>query len=163
MLLATALTFHVWLGERRWWYFAGAGLCSAFAAANELPALSFFACVAVGRVAGSHRVGALLGFVPAAAARGSRFLWHQLPGTRQLVPAYAHRSDGPLAASVPLTLGSDLDQKKLPQEVRDVLTRGGIELSDLAVTLVDQPQTRWEIWDRSRASAVGPGGHRSGD
>ncbi len=60
VLLSTALAFHVWLGERRWWYFAGAGLCSALAAANELPALSFLLAL-LSPCGGSHRVALFWG------------------------------------------------------------------------------------------------------
>ncbi len=60
VLLACVWTLRIWNGETSGWYFAGSGLLSAFAVANELPALALFACLAIAvtwRCATHGRVG----------------------------------------------------------------------------------------------------------
>lgn len=147
VLLAMALTLHVWFGARSWWYFAGAGLFGAFAVANELPALSFLACITAAVLWRSPRQ-TLLAFVPgvvlvAAGFFGTNWLAH---GT--VVPAYLHRGDGPVVTTVPRKLGDDLDQEQLPGKVRDAMKEAGVVLSEQALVLVYQPRERWGIWDR---------------
>ena len=147
VLLATALTWHIWLGERSWWYFAGAGLCAAFAAANELPALSFVACVAAAAWWRSWP-RTLLAFVPAALLVAAGLLGTTYLAHGTIKPAYAHRSDGPVVATVPMRVTPLLDQKTLPSEVREALRSADFHLSEEALVWVAQPQQRWGIWDR---------------
>ncbi len=80
-------------GDRRLRYFALAGFCGAFTAANELPALAFFALVtlwllwkAPRRTVFAYGPAAL---VVAAAAFGTNYTAHQ-----SWRPPYAHRSEG---------------------------------------------------------------------
>ncbi len=147
VLLATAMTLHIWWGERRWWYFTGAGLCSAFAVANELPALSFFACIGLAVIWKSPR-STCLAFVPAAALVAAGFFGTNYVAHGTLVPAYGHRSDGPVVATVSRGTAAELDQEKLTHDVREALRQGGWELSDEALVLRYQPGARWGIWDR---------------
>ncbi|MGM0487754.1 MAG: hypothetical protein ACQESR_13470 [Planctomycetota bacterium] len=147
VLLTVVLTVSIWFGERSWWYFAGAGLFSAFAAANELPALSFLACIGMGLMWKSPRQ-TLLAFLPgvllvAAGFFGTNYIAH---GT--IVPAYLHRGDGPMVTTVSRDLDEALDQRELVDRVRDAMKESGIELSDQALVLVYQPGERWGIWDR---------------
>jgi hypothetical protein len=85
---------RIWYdGERRLRWFVVAGFFAAFTAANELPALSFFAAVAAGLLWKSPRE-TLVAFVPAAAivgaaATGTNWLAHH-----SLAPPYAHRHKG---------------------------------------------------------------------
>jgi hypothetical protein len=92
--LALDAALRIWYdGERRWRWFALAGLFAAFAAADELPALAFCAALTVGLLWKAPRQTALV-FVPcallvAAAALGTNWLAHhswRMP--------YAHRQPG---------------------------------------------------------------------
>jgi hypothetical protein len=80
-------------GERRERYFALAGLFAAFAAANELPALSFFGLLSAWLLWKAPRP-TLTAYLPAAAvvlvaALGTNYLAHG-----SLIPPYAHREAG---------------------------------------------------------------------
>ncbi len=147
VLLATALMMHIALGAKGWWYFAGAGLCSAFAAANELPALSFFACVAIVVVWKSPRQ-TVLAFAPAALLVGAGFFGTNYLAHGTIVPAYAHRSDGAIIATVHRDVADLLDREVLPSPLRDALQGADVKLSQQAIVLVDQPEKRWVLWDR---------------
>ncbi len=147
VLLATALMVHIWLGAKGWWYFAGAGLCGAFAVANELPALSFLACVAIVVVWKSPRQ-TVLAFTPAVLLVAAGFFGTNYIAHGTIVPAYAHRSDGAVVVTVDSELDESLDRKELVGELRDVMNDSGVELSQQALILVDQPHQRWGIWDR---------------
>ncbi len=82
---------RIWYdGRRELRYFVIAGLMAALTAADELPALSFFALLSVGLLWKAPRQ-TLIGYVPAAlvvaaAAFGTNYIAH-----RSLLPAYAHR------------------------------------------------------------------------
>ncbi len=157
VLLATSLALHIWWGERRWWYFAGAGLCGAFAVANELPALSFFGLLTLA-VAGKSVRGTVVAFLPAAALVAAAFLGTNYLAHGTPVPAYAHRSDGPVIATVPRELTRQLDDvlanapaestPGVPSEVLAALTEAGTVLSDDAILQPASPGVRWVIWDR---------------
>jgi hypothetical protein len=85
---------RIWYdGERRLRWFALAGFFAAFTAASELPALTFFAAVAVGLFWKSPRT-ALVAFVPAAAVVAAAALGTNWLSHHSLVPPYAHRRDG---------------------------------------------------------------------
>ena len=115
VLLAAVLMLHVWFGERGWWYFAGAGLCSAFAVANELPALSFFACVALAALWKSPRQ-AILFFAPAALLVAAGFFGTNYLAHGTAVPAYMHRSDGEVVATVPIQVAAELNEALASQQ-----------------------------------------------
>lgn len=83
---------RIWFDDsRQWRWFALAGLAAAFTAANELPALAFFALVAVAVLWKNWRL-TLAGFAPLAllvlgAAFGTNYWAHD-----SWRPPYAHRS-----------------------------------------------------------------------
>ncbi|HEX7378450.1 MAG TPA: hypothetical protein VF278_15130 [Pirellulales bacterium] len=92
--LALDAALRIWYDEeRRARWFVSAGVFSAFTAANELPALAFFAAVATGLL---YKVPAktLSAFLPAAllvlaAAEGTNYLAHH-----SWIPPYAHWKAG---------------------------------------------------------------------
>ncbi|HET6878747.1 MAG TPA: hypothetical protein VFI31_01175 [Pirellulales bacterium] len=92
--IALNAALRVWYdGERRLRWLFVAGFFAAFTAANELPALAFFAAVAVGLL---YRAPAatLKAFLPGAimvfaAAEGTNYAAHH-----SWTPAYAHRTPG---------------------------------------------------------------------
>lgn len=103
-----------------WWLFAMAGLASAFAAANEMPALAFL--VAAGTVSFWQQVkGTVCGFLPgvllvAVAFFGTNFLAHG-----DWRPAYAHRGEGQAFATAQGEYADSLDAKRLPDRLRDLV------------------------------------------
>ena len=103
-----------------WWMFAMTGLASAFAAANEMPALAWFVTAAL-ICFFKQMKWALLGFVPGAllvavAFFGTNYLAHD-----DWRPAYAHRGEGPVFATVKGDFSDQLDAGKLPTELQDVI------------------------------------------
>jgi hypothetical protein len=83
----------VYDSERHWGWFCLAGLATAFTAANELPALAFFAMLTAG-LAWVAPWKTLLAYAPAAllvaaASLGTNYLAHHT-----LIPPYAQRSEG---------------------------------------------------------------------
>jgi hypothetical protein len=92
--IALDAALRIWYeGERRARWFFVAGFFAAFTAANELPALAFFAAVLVGLLYKAPST-TLKAFFPGAlivlsAAEGTNYLAHH-----SLRPAYAHRTEG---------------------------------------------------------------------
>ena len=92
--IALDAALRLWYdGERRLRWFFVAGFFAAFTAANELPALAFFAALAAGLLYKAPG-GTLKAFLPAAlivfsAAEGTNYLAHH-----SWLPAYAHRTPG---------------------------------------------------------------------
>lgn len=144
-----AIVLQIGLFEKRGFgWFVLAGLMSALAAANELPALSFFGLVAVGLLWVAPRM-TLLAFVPSAtlilaAAIGTNYLAHGTWST-----PYAHRRDGPVVATLPQGKieNASLAAGKVPAALRSHLTTAGVNLSQEAV-LAERPDQRgWSLWD----------------
>ncbi len=103
-----------------WWMFAITGLASAFAAANEMPALAWVVAAAL-ICFFKQMKWALLGFVPGAllvavAFFGTNYLAHD-----DWRPAYAHRGEGPVFATVKGDFSDQLDAGKLSTELQDVI------------------------------------------
>lgn len=107
----------IWRKDKAGWrYYFSAGLFSAFAAANELPALSFFSLAALYCFIRSPRRMAF-GFVPgfvlvALGFFGTNFLAHG-----QYRPAYAHRGDGDAVATLAGDFDVALDKGQLPTKL----------------------------------------------
>src|SRR5262245_29808848 len=78
-------------GERHWSYYAIAGFAAAFTPADELPALSFLAAVALLFLVRAPRP-TLLAFVPAALVVVAAFFATNYLAHGTLEPPYAHRS-----------------------------------------------------------------------
>jgi hypothetical protein len=149
-----------WQRQEDWWRFAGAGLFSALAAACELPALAFFAVVAVILAQRSPRQ-AMVWFLPpalliAAGAVGTNYLAH---GTWK--PPYAQRQDGKVLAKLPLddkspripspqertSEGGQLPRIALSSQWRQWLASGGVSVSPESWLEVTRPDKRWVLVD----------------
>ncbi len=91
MIALTAAVRIGFDGERRLRYYAAAGLFSALAAANELPALAFFAPLAL-LLAWKDPRATLLGFTPAVLLVAAGFFGTNWIAHHSLRPPYAHRS-----------------------------------------------------------------------
>ncbi len=130
-----------------WWRFAVGGLASAFAVTCELPALAFFALLALALV-WKAPLRTIAAFVPpaiivAAAALGTNYLAHE-----SFRPAYAHRyKDGPTLVTIAPHLARAIDDGQLPPVARVELKNKGIELSNQTIIEPRQPGERWVIWD----------------
>jgi hypothetical protein len=84
---------RIWFdGDNRVRWYVLAGLAAAFTAANELPALSFFALIAAALLLASSRSW-LLGFLPAAAVVAAAFFGTNYWAHDSFRPPYAHRND----------------------------------------------------------------------
>lgn len=94
VVIALYAAVRIWFdGERRLPYFVVAGVFAAFAAANELPALSLFGLLSVALLWKAPRP-TLLAYVPAAAVIVAGFFATNWVAHGDLAPAYAHRDDG---------------------------------------------------------------------
>lgn len=168
-LIATlTAAMPIWMeGRKEWRYFIFAGLGSGFTAANELPALAFFAAIAVGLLLRSP-LRTLAGFAPpallvAAAAVGTNYLAHG-----DWRPPYAHRGDGPLVAAFPIPnaikQGSNLKSQILTTEAVATLKSQGIHLSPRTSVEATHVHGRWVFFDaqnQMRYAATSPGVHRN--
>ena len=134
VLVAAYCGFRIWYGLRRQLhYFVIAGCAAGFAAANELPSLSFLALLGAGLLWKAPRQ-TVFGFVPAmllvaAAFFGTNWIAHADWG-----PPYTHRSDGPLLFTVDEDEVIALDGAPIPAGVRTGLAKlGKSETTDLGL------------------------------
>jgi len=149
VLLTSVMVWRIWHGSLSPWLFAGAGALGAFAVASELPALSYFACIAL-LVAWRAPWRAAFAFAPAAAMVAVAFFLTNYLAHGTLSPPYAHRHDGPVVAQVPGLATSELDEGggTVPVAVREAVARAAAPLSDEAQVVVHAAGRRWGIWDR---------------
>lgn len=106
--------------DAHWLYYAACGLFAAFAAANELPALSFFALAGLFCVFRSMSK-TIIAFLPAALLIGAGFFGTNYLAHGEFKPAYSHRGDGDVVATMNDNTGdvqSQLVRNQLPPELR---------------------------------------------
>lgn len=159
VVVALYATIKIWNdAERRWWYFAIAGLAAAFAAANELPALSFTVVIAAAVFWKSPKQ-TLIGFVPAAAIVAFGFFYTNHLAHNSWRTAYAHRKDGPVILSFKLddSVKKTIAEGEVPQILRSELQQldQPIELSSETQILlrpnnVQDDSERWMLWDAAQ-------------
>jgi hypothetical protein len=90
VMIGLDATLRIWLeGDRRYRWFVIAGLSSAFAATNEMPALSFFAASGAVLLWTDWR-RTLLAFMPGALLVGLAFFGTNYIAHESLRPPYAH-------------------------------------------------------------------------
>ncbi len=133
-------------GRRELRYLAVAGGCAAFAAANELPALSLFTLLA-GVLTWQLPRQTLLGFVPAAALVAAAFFATNYAAHRSWRPPYAHRSEGAVLAVLPadIVIPPDLpDAATLSPELRKNFPA---QLSPSATLSRGTAASTWVVWD----------------
>ena len=115
------------------WYVV-AGLASAFAVSNELPALSFFCLAALAFLLMCPRLF-LLGFLPAAGLVASAHFGTNWQAHGSWRPAYAHRQDGAVIGQLPGNWTESFEAERLPDPLRNELESLGVDVSDA-----------WQIW-----------------
>jgi hypothetical protein len=101
-----------------WLHFAACGLFAAFAAANELPALSFFGLAGLLCLIKSFSKTAIA-FVPAAILVAAGFFGTNYLAHGTWKPAYAHRGDGEVVATVTGNFQEKLERAQFPKELRE--------------------------------------------
>ncbi|WP_254507196.1 emopamil-binding family protein [Anatilimnocola floriformis] len=148
VIVALAALWPVFSNDSKaWWRFVVAGLAAAFAVTCELPALAFFAMLAV-VILWRAPLQTLVAFTPAAvivfaAALGTNYLAHE-----SLKPAYAHRyKDGPVLAQLPADLAAKFEAGQLPPVAISEVKAKGIELSPKTIIEPRTAGERWVIWD----------------
>lgn len=147
VIFTLAAAWPIWRGESAaWWRFALAGFFAALTAANELPALSFFALVAAS-LALKSPMRTAAAFVPAAAlvavgAFGTNYLAHGSWKT-----PYAHRKDGPVIATIDAGAAEQLNRGEVAASLRETLAEKTIPHSEEAMVEVRRPGERWSYWD----------------
>ncbi len=119
------------------------GASSAFTAANELPALSFLCGLAL-LYAIQSRKYLLVGYLPGALVIVGAFFGTNWLAHGSMVPAYAHRSDGPEIARIPYD-PSRMTDRAIPGNWKAEIP---IPLSEDAQLLRHPSDGRWMIWDR---------------
>jgi hypothetical protein len=142
-----------------WWHYGLVGLFATFAAANELPALSFFAFAGLlclikspGKTFAAFVPGALL---VAAGFFGTNYLAH---GTWK--PAYLHRGDGELLATVSGDFKVQLNGSD-DQNLRDgsvpakLLSPIQSHLQEMQLETLAAPVCRQSFWKRNRDAELG--------
>ncbi len=147
--------FQIWQMEKQnaFWY-ALCGLSAAFAAANELPALSFLGIALLATLFKSP-VKSILAFVPFAAVVAGAFFATNFNAHGQWKPAYTFRHDGKVigsiedpAASSTLDAGSipeiDFDQPTENQPAYQVPSESA-EVIQSKYPLADGVEKRWQI------------------
>jgi len=153
--IAVYVALPIWRdGERRWWYFAIAGLFAAFTAANELPALSFFGLLSLALLWRSPW-RTLLAYVPAAAVVVAAFFITNHHAHNSWRPPYAHRGNGALLATVSGDFHEQLKGGTIPEKLRAGIAEAEIDLAQQAVVGPRaNPEDGWFIWDRAGADRL---------
>jgi hypothetical protein len=133
-------------GRRQPWLFAIAGCFSAFAVANELPALSFFAMLGAAllwKTPGQT----IVAFVPSAAVVVAAFFITNYQAHESLSPPYLHRHDGPVVTQLPDSIESDLQVLFISPALSTALKDQGTDLSSQATMELTQQSPGWMVWD----------------
>ena len=143
------------LPKATWLTYVLAGLSSAFACANEMPALSMLVIAFLVSLIHSPPK-AMTGFVPAALLVVAGFFGTNYWAHQTLIPAYAHRSDGSTIANVkidnPVFAMGRLDAGEIPDTLKDELpedyqfTTAEVVAGDWSSTPEDTQ--RWNVRDR---------------
>lgn len=146
VLLATCAAIRILHhGDLRLRWFAVAGLFSAFAVANELPALALFAML-LAAFAWRAAKQTVYGFVPAVAVVAIAFFATTYIAHQSLRPPYAHRGDGVVVAEVFDKSSLSVTEQDLPL-VTDGLQGVGIKIGPDATFTPTSKSNRWMLWD----------------
>ena len=149
-LLAVSAALPIWSrGERRWPFFAAAGLFSALTAVNELPALALVGLLGASLFWKSP-ARTLAAFCPPVVLVAAAFFGVNHMAHNSWRPPYSHRGDGPVLATLDASLAEGLADGPMAPALRSQFAKEGIELSTDALATTRQPGQRWELWDPER-------------
>jgi hypothetical protein len=147
LVVGLAVIVPMWRTQRfGWGGMATAGLCLAFVAANELPALSILALTGMGLALRAPRT-TLLAFVPAALVVAAGAIGTNILAHGDWRTPYAHRHDGPVLATVGGDLAAELDAGRVPSQLAQAAAAAGVSISDEATIDERRPGGRWSLWD----------------
>ncbi len=147
--------FKIMDGKGTAWHFLWAGLLSAFAAAVELPALSFCALAGL-LVLIKSPSKTLIWWVPAASVVFGGFFYSNFLAHGEWGLAYGHRKDGAEIASVNGDFGGELNDGRFPVELREAAE---LDFGAPVVELGQWPSTspdveRWVVRDRAGPNQI---------
>lgn len=152
-LAAMSVAIALFCGLRVWCddrsdarYLAGAGFFAACAAVNDLPAFSFFGLLGLAMLI-KRPAGTLLYGVPAAAVILGASLLTNYIAHQSWRPPYAHRADGEVLGTLEEKMHGALDKNEVPAELKDVLGKHDIALSDQAEIITRETGNRWVVLD----------------
>jgi hypothetical protein len=146
VLLATFAAIRILHeGDLRIRWFAIAGLFSAFAVTNELPALALLAMLLLAFTWRAPKQTAIA-FIPAATIVAIAFFATTYVAHQSLRPPYAHRHDGDVVATVLSAAGELKPVDALPR-IRAELRNGGIDIRSQANMTATAKPNRWMLWD----------------
>ncbi|MGE0606590.1 MAG: hypothetical protein AB7O62_05630 [Pirellulales bacterium] len=149
-ILAVAAAAPLLAGENKsGWRFAAAGLCAAFAAANELPALSLMGLLGLALLWKSPLRTLLYG-LPAVLLVGAAFFAANHAAHGQFSVPYSQRSDGRVLfdlATPGQAVSEELDQQRLPSAVRELFAAQQLPLAETVEIEPTIPGKRWILND----------------
>ena len=147
VLIAIHAALPIWQdGARSLPRFIVAGVFSAFAAANELPALSFL-IVLTGAMLIRSPLRALLGFFPGAALVVAGFFYTNHLAHNDWWPPYAHRQDGSILTQVEKNMSKANGGLAILNKIRPDLADHNETLSSNATLKAEHEAGRWVIDD----------------
>lgn len=121
-------------------HFFVAGVFSAFAAANELPALSFFCFVGFILLL-QNWTKTLLLFVPGAILVVAPFFWTNKLAHDDWIPPYVHRNDGAVIATIDEAIFDSVRDLNVTQELVAILDEHegeiGFPISEKSATIAE--------------------------
>ncbi len=155
MIASYFLCRILWKQRSDWLCYFLCGLFAAFAAANELPALSFLAIVGAFCLVRSP-LQTIVGFVPGVAVVVAAFFGTNFLAHGEWKPPYLHRGDGNLMFSINGDHEASLNQGQLPENLQNSIATSFPELDFSLPTIVrgDWPSTaenidRWVVRDNN--------------
>ncbi len=133
------------VGDHRWRWFVLCGVATSFAAANELPALSWVAAAA-GILIFTNARRTLFAYVPALIPVAAAFFITNYAAHDRWIPAYAHRDVG--TKLFEFVVDPDVNIEQLPSAtLAELLQQHGIECSSaLTISAARRPGI-YEVWD----------------
>ncbi|MCC7339219.1 MAG: hypothetical protein IT422_29345 [Pirellulaceae bacterium] len=135
------------VGDHRWRWFVLCGLATSFAAANELPALSWVAAVA-GILIFVDARRTIVGYVPALLPVAAAFFVTNYAAHDRWIPAYAHRDVGAKLFEFVAEPGVNIEQLPIAT-LTELLPQHGIEFSnEITISAARRPGI-YEVWDAS--------------
>ncbi|GAB5404073.1 MAG: hypothetical protein Aurels2KO_23040 [Aureliella sp.] len=126
------------------WYVL-CGLCTSFAASNELPALSWVAAAGAILLI-CNPLKALLCYVPATLPVAIAFFTANYAAHGELSPAYAHRDVGELISTADMPDDFELSIQSI-EAIRPPVEEAGVELSETAELRKARREGVYELWD----------------
>jgi hypothetical protein len=146
-IVAVYAALPIWWGDtKNIGNFVVAGLMAALAASFEFPALALLAAIGAGLLIRAP-IKTLAAFVPPVLVVAAAFFLCEFAAHGSFLPAYAHRSDGPIAGHIePDVKSSDADATNSADGTNDSPTTGDAE---------KKPEGQGEVTAEALQAALG--------